>query len=309
MYNGIEIEDVSKNNITSEADSETLKSDYFQELSANELFYCLNNKSNGNFDNCLWKNMKIKDFDEIFGMMQTYSQLFNGGTVLDVGCGDGQLVLLFSLKFKPNKIIGIDISKNCLMKASELKNRVLEPEFCSKTSEEIEITRFMAKCPSNLIQTNKVKYFDPVFRNSFIRDFRKFTESRLTKNEALKLKKSILFKMSNIFNYTESYKFSAIICLSITKWIGLNFGIEGMRKLFGKLKSLLEYKGVLVIDEPSVASVKKTIKNHKNHKFNMLETGLQNIVKVLTDEYQFVVIKEKTLINKRNKKVYILLSL
>lgn len=309
MYNGVKKQHAQKSDINSESESESLKSDYFMDLSANELFYCLSNKANGDFDDCLWRDMKIKDFDELFSFMQEYSQLFTEGTVLDVGCGDGQFSLLFSLIFKPKKLVGIDISKNCLLKASELKNRVLEPDFSGRTSEESEVTRFMAKCPSSLIQPNKIKHFDPVYRNNFIRDFRKYTDDKVSKEEAIRLKKGILFKMQNIFNYNESYQFSVILCLSVTKWVALNFGLSGIRKLFDRLKALLEYKGILVMDEPSMISFKHTIKKHKEMQFKALEFNFQQIIKMLVDEYKFIVIKEKVLTGKNNKRVYILLSL
>jgi len=309
MYNGLRKRDSMRNDDKSDSDLDSLSSGYFKDLSATELYYCVVNKSNGEYDDCLWMNTKIKDFDEVFGMMQTYSQLFTKGTVLDVGCGDGQFSLLFALKFKPKKIVGIDVSKNSLIKASELKNRVLEPEFHEKTNEDIEITRFMAKCPVNILQEKKLKCFDQVYRNNFIRDYRKYTENLINKSEVSELKKSILFKMKNIFNYNEAYKFSCIICLSATKWIGLNFGLSGIRSLFDRLKANLEYKGVLMIDEPSLSSVKKTIKKHRNQGFKQPDFDLHDIVKLLIDEYQFVVIKEKTLVNKRNRRIYILLSL
>lgn len=309
MINGVKKQRARRSENMGDSETDSLLSDYFVDLSANELFHNLNSRSNGDFDDCLWRNMKIKDFDDVLGFLQEYGQLFTDGTVLDVGCGDGQFSLQFSFKFKPKKTVGIDISKNCLLKASELKNKVLQPDFESKTPEESEVTRFLYKCPISLLQTNKLKHFDAVFRNNFIREFRRLAENKVSKEEANGLQKSILFKMHSIFNYSESYQFSAIVCLSVVKWIGLNFGLVGIRKLFDRLKSLLEYKGVLVIDEPSQASVKKTLKKHKNNRFQENELDFQAVTKMLIEEYKFVAIKDKVLSGKGDKRVYILLSL
>ena len=50
-------------------------------------------------------------------LMQFKGAWFSSKTVLDIGCGDGQLALLIAAKFTPKQIIGVDIDHRLTSKA------------------------------------------------------------------------------------------------------------------------------------------------------------------------------------------------
>lgn len=52
-------------------------------------------------------------------------------------------------------------------------------------------------------------------------------------------------------------KYDTIICLSTTKWIHLNFGDEGIKRLFDKVYRSLRINGVFILEPQEWRSYKK----------------------------------------------------
>lgn len=64
--------------------------------------------------------------------------------------------------------------------------------------------------------------------------------------------------MANIFNEPPTTTYDTLLCLSLTKWVHLNFGDQGIKDLFSKASSLLKPNGLLILEyEPFKAYKKK----------------------------------------------------
>lgn len=58
-------------------------------LGPNDFFHLLPKIARGEYKVLPWKNMKVRDFSEVFGALDKYSSFFRGAPVLEIQCEDG----------------------------------------------------------------------------------------------------------------------------------------------------------------------------------------------------------------------------
>lgn len=153
---------------------------------------------------------------------------FEGKNCLDIGCNSGLITITIAKKFGCRKILGVDIDSariedahwnlRKIVKMSERKKR--PPADKSKDAGTDGITNLPDKTTAEISGDSHL--FDRV---SFRKD--NFVQGWSTPGDKL---------------------YDTILCLSVSKWIHLNWGDEGLITLFSKVWRLLQPGGVFILE-------------------------------------------------------------
>lgn len=89
--------------------------------------------------------------------------------------------------------------------------------------------------------------------------------------------------------YERRGKFDAIFCLSVTKWVQLNTGDEGLMRLFRRAHDMLCEGGVFVLEPQPWKSYRKYAKLSPEHKANFTKIKIRpkDFEKTLLEEVKF----------------------
>lgn len=147
-----------------------------------------------------------------------YDHLFNDKEILDVGCNDGSLTIALAKRFSINFISGMDIDANLIAKARQ--SVVYETQGFVNNNDKNAIHQ--VNFPNNIAfkQCNYV----------------------LQKDSLLEL---------------EEPRYDVILCLSVTKWIHLNFGDDGLKRAFKRMYRQLKEGGTLILEAQDWKSYKR----------------------------------------------------
>lgn len=167
---------------------------------------------------------------------------FTGKDVLDLGCNVGHITLTIGRDFSPRIIMGIDIDTSLIQAAKNnlryyVKNPVSLPETCGRGVD----------FPMSFAVTNG-PLAAPVVLGS---------------DEKLLFPHNIVFKQENyVPNNSEVLSkqkpmYDLILCLSLTKWIHLNWGDEGLKLMFKRIFLNLRPGGRLILEPQPFSSYKK----------------------------------------------------
>jgi 7SK snRNA methylphosphate capping enzyme len=141
---------------------------------------------------------------------------------LDVGCHEGYITITLAQMYSVNNMHGIDIDEGLITKAYNH----LEEEAASPTSTiPLEIIDVEINVTTNL-ESRDTHFCD--------------APSDIEDNEEYNLLERVSFETTNFLKYEiEDNCMDTILCLSITKWIHLNWGDKGLMQLFQKMFSTL----------------------------------------------------------------------
>jgi 7SK snRNA methylphosphate capping enzyme len=196
--------------------------------------------SKGNYHSYYKKRIdlpdRMKDLDESW---------FQGKVCLDIGCNDGLVTCEIAKSFKPESIIGIDIDKFLIESA---ESRLKRARFS------------ILKEGKELPSSSSLGRFVP----RSVKGLKPNMKSLIDSNKVLSEKKetfpaNVRFIHKDFFELEESFggRYDTIICLSITKWIHLYHGDEGILRFFGNIHGLLKNNGLFILEYQPWKSYKK----------------------------------------------------
>jgi 7SK snRNA methylphosphate capping enzyme len=155
---------------------------------------------------------------------------FENKKCLDIGCNSGKFTIDVAMYFRPKSILGIDIDAKLIEAAG--KHLEERKEFDSAAQKKQDSS-------SHDKDVNNIEGGDgmPVEYNR--REIVKFRQENCVENDVW------------------DEKFEVIFCMSVVKWIHLNWGDDGVRRLFKKVHEHLEDGGLFVLEAQPWSSYKK----------------------------------------------------
>ncbi|VDM52257.1 unnamed protein product [Angiostrongylus costaricensis] len=198
----------------------------------------------GNFDRYYGVRLEPGKSDIRLSVMR--KEWFEKKSVLDIGCNVGFLTLSIARDFAPRRILGIDIDEHLVGVA-----RKNIRHYCDQD------TQFVGKFPASFC-TN----FGPV-SNHALSFSTKFPDNVWFRRENYVLDSDELLE-------TVQEEFDVILALSITKWIHLNYGDDGLRRFFRRAFKQLLSGGRFIVEPQPFTSYKKRSKMTEKLKANYL---------------------------------------
>ncbi|XP_063806505.1 7SK snRNA methylphosphate capping enzyme [Pseudophryne corroboree] len=165
---------------------------------------------------------------------------FRGKAVLDIGCNVGHLTLCVAQKLGPSRIVGMDIDGSLIRSARQnIRHYLSEP--------------LKRGFPAALAATR-----GPIAAPSLPPEVGKENE-----DERHAFPHNVVFVQGNYVvdrdELVEAQKpeYDVILCLSVTKWVHLNWGDDGLKRLFKRIYRHLTPGGILVLEPQSWSSYGK----------------------------------------------------
>lgn len=152
-------------------------------------------------------------------------------TVLDIGCNVGFLTIQLAQLFKPKHVVAIDMDNSLITKARE------KWKWASSLQHTTE--------KDNLV----IGHFPSIAVSMY--GHRPNTCSQIT------FKQGDIMN-GNVFTTTPFATFDTICAFSITKWIHLQHGDEGIKRFFARVYSLLNPNGVFILEPQPWSSYTKS---------------------------------------------------
>ncbi|XP_051131170.1 probable RNA methyltransferase At5g51130 [Andrographis paniculata] len=180
-----------------------------------------------------------QDLDEDPRLRVMKREWFEGNECLDIGCNSGLITIAVAKKFGCKSILGVDIDGARIEDACWTLRKVL------KTS--------MPKATSKVPGSGHVNFGNSLKDNASELPPKEAPQSDGNSPllEAKDLDKIVSFQKGNFvqnWHPPAHTSYHAILCLSVTKWIHLNWGDNGLLTLFWRVWKLLKPGGVFILE-------------------------------------------------------------
>ncbi|XP_071445757.1 7SK snRNA methylphosphate capping enzyme-like [Hetaerina americana] len=222
--------------------------------------------------------------------------LFDGKDVLDIGCNVGHITLVIARDLGARSVIGMDIDKKLIEAA---RNNVRHFLGISGTrSKHRSGSRHAA--PVALKQEEKFPSSMPILYGPIDAGYSHFASKssdmrKMKESKGFKFPHNVQFVQGNyvldcdLLLETEQPKFDVILCLSVTKWVHLNWGDEGLKRAFRRMFLQLRPGGKLILEPQAWASYrrKKNITETISNNYHRITLFPQKFTQYLLSEVGF----------------------
>lgn len=184
---------------------------------------------------------------------------FRGRDVLDLGCNVGHLTLSIACKWGPSRMVGLDIDSRLIHSARQNIRHYLSEELRlpSQTSEgdpgaeseEGTITVRKRSCfPASLTASR-----GPIAAPQVPLDG---ADTSVFPNNVVFVTGNYVLDRDELVD-AQTPEYDVVLCLSLTKWVHLNWGDEGLKRMFRRIYRHLHPGGILVLEPQPWSSYSK----------------------------------------------------
>ncbi|XP_039193789.1 7SK snRNA methylphosphate capping enzyme [Crotalus tigris] len=182
---------------------------------------------------------------------------FRGREVLDIGCNVGHLTLSVAKKWGPARMVGLDIDGALIHSARQNIRHYLSEEMQEEQqrqrpqdsrSEGEGGTPAKKSFPASLMASR-----GPIAAPKVPQDG---VDAAVFPNNVVFVKGNYVLDQDELLE-AQKPEYDVILCLSVTKWVQLNWGDEGLKRLFKRIYRHLRPGGVLVLEPQAWSSYKK----------------------------------------------------
>ncbi|GIY84828.1 7SK snRNA methylphosphate capping enzyme, partial [Caerostris darwini] len=179
---------------------------------------------------------------------------FSGKDVLDVGCNAGHFTLAIAKYFTPSSIIGIDIDHTLIKMAMKNVRHYITP---TNDFEEEDFPVSFAVCHGPIAQMMDAKGRYPAGNFPFNVQF---------------VQANFVLPSDELVDMQDQH-FDTVLCLSLTKWVHLNWGDIGIKRMFRRIFNLLRPGGNLILEAQLFKSYnkRKNITEEMYQHYNQIE--------------------------------------
>eukprot|EP00062_Callorhinchus_milii_P026141 gi/632987909/ref/XP_007882819.1/ PREDICTED: LOW QUALITY PROTEIN: 7SK snRNA methylphosphate capping enzyme [Callorhinchus milii] len=190
---------------------------------------------------------------------------FSGKDVLDLGCNSGHVTLSIAKHLKPSRIVGLDIDGALVHTARQnirhfLSQDLLPPRGPGQAPRQFPLS--LTKCKGPIAAP-------PVCLDASGPEF---------PNNVVFFQGNYVLETDELLD-TQKPEYDVILCLSLTKWVHLNWGDEGLKRMFKRIYRHLRPGGIFLLEPQPWSSYGKRRK--------LTETIYRNYFKISLKPEQF----------------------
>ncbi|PSS20853.1 RNA methyltransferase [Actinidia chinensis var. chinensis] len=180
-----------------------------------------------------------QDLEEDPRLTVLKNEWFESKDCLDIGCNNGTITVAIAKKFGCRSILGVDIDGDRVEEAYWNLRRIVKmstPTIPPKTTK-LEDAAGVNDAQHSVTELRSGETMES------LRNF-----SSLQEKDLLNI---VTFRKGNFvqnWRPPEDKSYHTIICLSVTKWIHLNWGDDGLILLFAKIWKLLQPGGIFILE-------------------------------------------------------------
>lgn len=189
-------------------------------------------------------------------ILEKHREFFEEKDVLDVGCNVGHIALAVARGFGARSVTGMDIDRYLV----DIAKRNVQYYVTCPSPYSTAASPNPAAIESTSNRKVDLKYkcypvsmpilYGPIIDQGELRNERRFPKNvRFVHGNYVPESETMLLQ--------EQPQYDTILCLSVTKWIHLNWGDEGLRLAFKRMYAQLRPGGILIIEPQSWDSYKK----------------------------------------------------